>query len=68
MSLASLSLTQAAADIREGRMSSVELVGDCLKRIAEVDRDVEAWAFIDPEHAMRQAQAADDQRKQGKPT
>jgi Asp-tRNA(Asn)/Glu-tRNA(Gln) amidotransferase A subunit family amidase len=68
MSHAALGLTEAAAAIREGRLSSVELVGDCLKRIAEVDRDVEAWAFIDPEHAMRQAQAADDQRKQGKPT
>ena len=44
-----------------------ELVGDCLKRIDEVDGEIEAWAFLDRDHAMRQAEAADDHRKQGKP-
>jgi Asp-tRNA(Asn)/Glu-tRNA(Gln) amidotransferase A subunit family amidase len=68
MSLAALSLTEAAAGIREGRLSSTELVGDCLKRIDEVDRDIGAWAFLDREYAMQQAQAADDHRKQGKAT
>lgn len=68
MSLCALSLLEAAAGIREGRLSSVELVRDCLERIKEVDGDVEAWAFLDPEHAMAQAEAADDRRKQGKPT
>jgi Asp-tRNA(Asn)/Glu-tRNA(Gln) amidotransferase A subunit family amidase len=68
MSLAALSLVEAASGIRDGRFSSVELVADCLKRIDEVDRDVEAWAFLDGEHAMRQAEAADDHRKHGKAT
>jgi Asp-tRNA(Asn)/Glu-tRNA(Gln) amidotransferase A subunit family amidase len=68
MSLAALSLVEAAAGIRDGRMSSVELVGDCLKRIDEVDHDIEAWAFLDREHAMRQAEAADDHRKLGRAT
>ena len=68
MSLHALSLVDAAAGIRDGRLSSVELVGDCLKRIDEVDRDIEAWAFLDPDYAMQQAQAADDRRKQGKAT
>jgi Asp-tRNA(Asn)/Glu-tRNA(Gln) amidotransferase A subunit family amidase len=67
MSLHALGLADAAAGIRDGRMSSVELVGDCLKRIGEVDRDIEAWAFLDRDYAMRQAEAADDHRKQGKP-
>ena len=68
MSLAALSLVDAASGIRDGRFSSVELVADCLKRIDAVDRDIEAWAFLDREHAMRQAAAADDHRKQGKAT
>jgi Asp-tRNA(Asn)/Glu-tRNA(Gln) amidotransferase A subunit family amidase len=68
MSLAALSLIKAAAGIRDGRFSSVELVADCLTRIGEVDRDVEAWAFLDREYAMRQAVAADDHRKLGKAT
>ncbi|MDQ8729672.1 amidase [Bradyrhizobium sp. LHD-71] len=66
MSLCTLSLTEAAAGIRDGRLTSAELVGDCLKRVDEADRDIEAWAFLDREHALRQAQAADDHRSQGK--
>lgn len=68
MSLNALGLTEAAAGIRDGRLSSAELVGDCLKRIDEVDRDIDAWAFLDRDHAMWQAEAADDHRKQGKAT
>jgi Asp-tRNA(Asn)/Glu-tRNA(Gln) amidotransferase A subunit family amidase len=66
MSLAALSLGEAAADIREGRITSVELVGDCLKRIEEVEPTVRAWAFLDREHALQQAEAADAHRKRGK--
>jgi Asp-tRNA(Asn)/Glu-tRNA(Gln) amidotransferase A subunit family amidase len=65
--LHALGLGAAAADIREGRISSAELVGDCLKRIEEVDGEVQAWAFLDRDHAMRQAEAADLDHKQGKP-
>jgi Asp-tRNA(Asn)/Glu-tRNA(Gln) amidotransferase A subunit family amidase len=66
MSLCALSLTQAAAGIREGRITSAELVHDCLERVAEVDSKVQAWAFLDRDHAMQQAEAADLYRKQGK--
>jgi Asp-tRNA(Asn)/Glu-tRNA(Gln) amidotransferase A subunit family amidase len=66
MSLCSLNLADAAAEIREGRIASAELVADCLKRIGEVEDKVQAWAFLDREHAMRQAVAADDHRKAGK--
>jgi len=68
MSLGALGLTEAAAHIREGRIKSVELVQDCLERIDAVDADVQAWAFLDREHVMRQAEAADEHRMQGKPT
>ena len=63
MSLCALSLSEAAADIREGRITSAELVGDCLARIAAVDGDVQAWAYLDRDHAMRQAEAADEHRR-----
>ena len=66
MSLCALSLTQAAADIREGRITSAELVADCLERVEEVESKVQAWAFLDRDHAMQQAEAADLYRKQGK--
>jgi Asp-tRNA(Asn)/Glu-tRNA(Gln) amidotransferase A subunit family amidase len=66
MSLAALSIAETSAAIREGRVASVDLVGDCLKRVEEVDSEVQAWAFLDRDHAMRQAEAADLCRKQGK--
>jgi Asp-tRNA(Asn)/Glu-tRNA(Gln) amidotransferase A subunit family amidase len=66
MSLSGLSLAEAAADIREGRITSVELVTDCLARIDAVEPDVQAWTFLDRGHALRQAEAADAHRKQGK--
>jgi Asp-tRNA(Asn)/Glu-tRNA(Gln) amidotransferase A subunit family amidase len=66
MSLAGLGLSEAAADIREGRITSLELVRDCLDRIAEVDGAIEAWAFLDREHALRQAEAADDAHRRGR--
>ena len=66
MSLCALSLTRAAADIREGRITSTELVGACLERVEEVDSKVQAWAFLDRDHARQQADAADLHRKQGK--
>jgi len=66
MSLSALTLTEAAEDIREGRITSAELVDACLKRIEEFDSKVRAWAFLDRDHAMQQAEAADLYRKQGK--
>ncbi len=68
MSLCSLTLTEAAADIREGRVTSAELVSACLRRVDEIDGQVQAWAFLDREYALRQAEAADDHRKEGKAT
>jgi Asp-tRNA(Asn)/Glu-tRNA(Gln) amidotransferase A subunit family amidase len=67
MSLHGLSIGEAAAAIREGRVSATELVADCLARIRAVEPRVQAWAFLDPDHAMQQADAADRHRKQGKP-
>jgi Asp-tRNA(Asn)/Glu-tRNA(Gln) amidotransferase A subunit family amidase len=66
MSLAALSLVEAARDIREGRITSAELVEDCLKRIAETDPSIEAWAFLDPDHARAQAQMLDEHRRNGR--
>jgi Asp-tRNA(Asn)/Glu-tRNA(Gln) amidotransferase A subunit family amidase len=66
MSLFALSLAAAAAEIRDGRISSAELVEDCLKRIDEIDGDVQAWAFLDRDHALRQAEALDEHRRHGR--
>jgi Asp-tRNA(Asn)/Glu-tRNA(Gln) amidotransferase A subunit family amidase len=66
MSLCALTLCQAAADIRDGRISSAELVTACLDRVADVDADIQAWAFLDREHALAQAHALDEHRAHGR--
>jgi Asp-tRNA(Asn)/Glu-tRNA(Gln) amidotransferase A subunit family amidase len=68
MSLGALTITDAAAHIRQGRITARELVVDCIKRIDEVDADVQAWAFFDRDHALRQADALDEQRRHGAAT
>ncbi len=68
MSLSALGLSEAAAEIREGRATSTELVTACLDRIAEVEPDVQAFAFLDPDHALNQARALDEHRAHGRPT
>ena len=63
MSLAALGLSEAAADIRDGPLH----LGGAGRRLprgsTRSTATSQAWAFLDPEHAMRQAQAADDHRK-----
>jgi len=66
--LHALSASDAARLIRDGVISSAELVEACLKRVRDVDAEVQAWAFLDPDHALGQARAADEWRLEGKPT
>jgi len=67
MTLHELSATEAIVRIREGEISSEELVTACLERIEEVDGDIEAWAHLDPDYALEQARARDEQRRNGEP-
>jgi Asp-tRNA(Asn)/Glu-tRNA(Gln) amidotransferase A subunit family amidase len=64
--LTALSAVDLAAAIREGQQSSEEVVGAHLARIAEVDDQIEAWAFLDPDHARAQAKQADLARRAGR--
>ncbi|MGH7303582.1 MAG: amidase [Candidatus Rokuibacteriota bacterium] len=61
------SAVETARMIREGVVTSVEVVQACLARVHEVDGQVQAWAFLDPEYALAQARAADEYRLSGQP-
>src|SRR5713101_1368556 len=65
--LHTLAATDAARLIRDGVISSEQLVEACLARVRETDGRIEAWAFLDPEHALGQARAADEWRLGGRP-
>jgi Asp-tRNA(Asn)/Glu-tRNA(Gln) amidotransferase A subunit family amidase len=54
--------------IRDGAIESAQLVEACLARVRETDTQVQAWAFLDPDHALAQARAADEWRLEGRPT
>jgi Asp-tRNA(Asn)/Glu-tRNA(Gln) amidotransferase A subunit family amidase len=65
--LHALSASDAARAIREGLLSSEQLVEACLARVRETDAEIQAWAFLDPDHALAQARAADEFRLSGQP-
>lgn len=56
-----------AADLRQGRLNALDLMDACLARIADRERAVRAWAFLDAERARDLARLADRQRSLGLP-
>src|SRR6185503_74119 len=62
-----LSASEAAQRIRDCVMTSTELVEACLERIRALEPKVQAWTFLDEEHALEQARAADERRRSGEP-
>jgi len=63
-----LSAGDAQRAIRDGAVTSEQLVQACLARIREVDANVQAWTYLDESHALSQARARDLDRAEGKPT
>src|SRR5712664_1484880 len=64
---AELSAADAARKIRDGLLTSEELVSACLERIRATEPSVQAWTFLDEGHALAQARAADERKRSGEP-
>jgi Asp-tRNA(Asn)/Glu-tRNA(Gln) amidotransferase A subunit family amidase len=64
---AALTATEAARKIREGLLTSEELVASCLEQIRAFEPKVQAWQFLDEEHALAQARACDERKRNGEP-
>ena len=62
-----LSAAEAIRKIRNGELTSEELVQACLDRIEEADGEIEAWAHLKPDYALDQARMLDEQRQAGGP-
>jgi len=60
-----LTATQAAAAIARGLISAEDYTRACLNRIAAVENEVQAFAHLDPEHALAQARALDRHKADG---
>lgn len=63
--LSGLSLRAAAAGLKSGEFSSLQLTEACLARSAEREPAVAAWAWCEPEAARAKARAADAHRLAG---
>ncbi|HYK14498.1 MAG TPA: amidase, partial [Burkholderiales bacterium] len=55
------SATEASALMATGKLSAVQLAEDCLARVERREQDVQAWAYLDPQHLLAQALASDRQ-------
>ncbi len=63
-----LSASDAARAIHDGAFSAEQLMQACLARVKEVEPQVQAWQFLDEQHALSQARARDLDRAEGRPT
>jgi Asp-tRNA(Asn)/Glu-tRNA(Gln) amidotransferase A subunit family amidase len=63
---AALGVAAAAAAIRAGTLTSVELVDACLERIAATDEALRAWVELDVEGARAGARARDTEKTAAK--
>jgi Asp-tRNA(Asn)/Glu-tRNA(Gln) amidotransferase A subunit family amidase len=62
---AAFTASEAARRIQQGLLTSEELVQSCLERVRDVEPKVQAWAFLDEDHALEQARAADERKRSG---
>lgn len=60
-----LSAFQAVSQIMAGELTAEGYVESCLARIRKRESAIHAWAFIDPELAIRQARQRDQRAAQG---
>jgi Asp-tRNA(Asn)/Glu-tRNA(Gln) amidotransferase A subunit family amidase len=61
-----LTLTAAIDALRGGALSCASLTRSLLDRIEATDANVQAWAWLDREHAMKAAHAHDARRASGR--
>ena len=60
-----LTASQARAQLDRGEITSEQLVRDCLARIEAREPSLDAWVFLDPDHALEQARARDSEPSRG---
>ena len=61
-----LNITEASVEIREGRLSPMELVQACLRRIDALEERVRAWVTVDREGAEAQARHMEEELAHGR--
>ncbi len=65
--LIDLTATEVRDAIAKGEVTAESYAKACLDQIKARDKDINAWAYLDPDHALAQARALDKHRAAGKP-
>ena len=60
-----LGVAEAAREIREGRITSVELAESLLERIETYDSELQAWVTVDREEVLSEARRRDEELDAG---
>jgi Asp-tRNA(Asn)/Glu-tRNA(Gln) amidotransferase A subunit family amidase len=63
---AGLTATEMRVRLAQGALRAADLVEDCLAVIAAREPEVQAWAWLDGDHAMAQARTLDAHRASGR--
>lgn len=63
--LSALGAVEAVQRIKEGSLGAREYAQALLERVRETEEQVGAWAHLDPEHVLAQADAADEAHAAG---
>jgi Asp-tRNA(Asn)/Glu-tRNA(Gln) amidotransferase A subunit family amidase len=63
--ITALSATEAASEIARGAISAEDYTAACLAQISAVENEIQAFAHLDPEHALAQARALDHIKSDG---
>ena len=66
MEWAHRSAEELARVIRAGEVTAEDAVCACLEHIRQVEAEVQAWAFLDPDYSLAQARQADRLRREGR--
>ena len=56
-----LTVAELSAQLEQKQTTSVAIVQACLDRIKSREPDIRAWAYLDPEAALAEARACDEQ-------
>ena len=62
----SLSLEELAAQVKDARLSSVNICEKYIERINKFEKDIKAWAHFDKKVLLEKAAEADEHRRSGK--
>ncbi len=63
--ITALTATEAASEIARGAISAEDYTAACLAQISAVENEVQAFAHLDPEHALAQARTLDRIKSEG---